>query len=92
MLKIITFALLFILNASIGICDSLENRDTMRCNGGIVSLQDTFHEVRIKCGEPSSFSTGIWIYDFGQNEFVYMLKFEGGRVYQILNTGKHGLK
>lgn len=92
MLKITTFAILFILNASIGICDYFENSGTMRCKGGIVSPQDSFHEVRRKCGEPTSFSTGIWIYDFGPNEFVYMLKFDGGKVYKILNTGKYGFK
>jgi hypothetical protein len=92
MLKTTTFAILFILNASIGICDFSENTSTMRCNGGIISLQDSFHEVQEKCGQPTSFSPGIWVYDFGKNEFVYMLKFNGGRVYKIINTGKYGFK
>ena len=68
----------------------MEESSTFRCERGLVSLNDSFHEVKEKCGEPQSFSPGIWVYDFGTHSFIYMIKFNGGRVYKIINTGNYG--
>jgi hypothetical protein len=67
------------------------NTRSMRCNNGIVSLGDHFENVRTKCGQPTSWSAGSWVYDFGANTFVYVLYFgHGGFVKAIVNTGNYG--
>jgi len=70
----------------------MEESSTFRCNRGLVSISDTWYEVKEKCGEPTSFSSGEWVYDFGRNSFIYVLKFRNSKVYKIINTGNYGLR
>lgn len=67
-----------------------EESNTFRCDNGLVSINDSFHEVRQKCGEPQSAGQGVWVYDFGSGDFVYMIEFQSGRVNRIINTGNYG--
>ena len=69
---------------------SLQETSSMRCSKGIVSINDTFYEVEQKCGLPTTSSPGQWIYDFGRNEFIYIIKFRDSRVHKIINTGNYG--
>jgi hypothetical protein len=83
--------------------------DTLRCNNGIVSKGDTKYEVLQKCGKPArdesvyrkySYSgryinkvLNQWTYDFGPQEFIYLVNFDGsGIVYNVYNTGSYGIK
>lgn len=79
--------------------------DTFRCKNGLVSRNDTMAEVIKKCGQPSLtnkreetyyrsgaliiYTVEEWTYNEGPNEFMYLLRFENGRVARIesLDTG-----
>jgi hypothetical protein len=71
---------------------------TMTCRDGIVSLGDTQPEVLHKCGEPvfrnqweeagvdrflRVATVAEWTYNFGPNEFMYLVRFVNGRVTRI---------
>jgi len=89
-LIVMTIAGVLIGEAKISFAGLNEESSTFRCKQGLVSLNDSFHDVREKCGEPQSHAPGMWIYDYGAYSFVYMIKFSGGRVYKIINTGNYG--
>lgn len=79
--------------------------DTFRCKNGLVSRNDIMAEVIKKCGQPSLtnkreetyyrggalviFTVEEWTYNQGPYEFMYLLRFENGRVARIesLDTG-----
>ena len=70
--------------------------DTYTCKNGIVSRSDTMVEVLKKCGNPSfiakrdevvyrgrypvTVTVEEWTYNEGPYAFMYLLRFEGGRV------------
>jgi len=93
-LSILVFAMASILlsNEVKAASASMEESSTFRCDRGLVSIKDTFHEVREKCGEPTSFSNGQWVYDFGSYSFIYIIRFRDSKVHKIINTGNYGLK
>jgi hypothetical protein len=94
-MKINVFIGLMVCFLSATICesnDSMKLSDTLRCNNGLVSVNDTWYEVKEKCGEPTSFAPGEWVYDFGKQEFLYIIKFRNSKVYRIYNTGNYGLR
>lgn len=101
--------LLILLLALPSTCFGLGESDSMRCNNGIVSVRDTKYEVLQKCGEPArkeyvyrtytysgrakTRSLEQWTYDFGKQEFVYLVNFDsGGIVSNLYNTGSYGAK
>jgi len=63
----------------------LNDSDSCRCEGGIISIGDTKYDVKEKCGDPKYIEEDgtIWVYDFGPTEFVYYITFGDGRVRRI---------
>jgi hypothetical protein len=84
-----------------------EDRDTLRCNGAVISIGSTAGEVLNWCGEPASgsqrevvtingnrrYRTIItnevedWIFNFGSNQFQYLITLKNGRVKRIQSLG-----
>jgi len=74
-------------------------------DGRNISLGDSKLEVLVKCGEPSKnageteknaaggggapVESDEWIYNFGPERFIYIVKFRRGKVYDI-RTGGYG--
>lgn len=104
-MKWIVLALIFVPN----VCFALGEFDSMRCNNGIVSVGNSKYEVLQKCGEPTRKETVYrtvnyygrpktrslqeWTYDFGPNEFVYLLHFDSsGAVIKCISTNSYGYK
>jgi ribosomal protein L32 len=98
--------LLFIAILTPYICSAAMNEsDTLRCRNSLVSKGDSKYEVTEKCGEParkehityygtySRKTVEQWTYDFGPQEFVYLVRFESnGAVSHMYNTGNYGIK
>ncbi|QWV96103.1 DUF2845 domain-containing protein [Geomonas nitrogeniifigens] len=64
--------------------------ESCRCNNGIATKGDTMGEVLEKCAQPAIKSGGrdcsqIWLYNFGPNEFMQGVCFNGGRVSKVLS-------
>ena len=73
--------------------------ETLLCRGGIVSRGDVQAQVLAKCGPPvfasqrdevlfehrvrSIAAIEEWTYNFGPNEFMYLVRFVNGRVARI---------
>jgi ribosomal protein L32 len=83
----------------------MNESDTLRCRNSLVSKGDSKYEVIEKCGEParkehityygtySGKTVEQWTYDFGPQEFVYLVRFESnGAVSHMYNTGNYGIK
>jgi len=84
-----------------------EERDTLRCNGTVISIGSTAGEVLNWCSEPASgsqrevvtvngnrrYRTIItndvedWIFNFGSNQFQYLITLKNGRVKRIQSLG-----
>ena len=68
--------------------------NSLRCQGGIISLGDTKADVTYKCGNPTN-SEKSWlnieylIYDFGPNHFIQTIKIVDGKVNRI-KGGSYG--
>jgi hypothetical protein len=82
--------------------------DSLRCDRGIVSLNDTMPEVIGKCGPPvfqdrrdqlrsygdrhgrsyENVTVDEWTYNFGPQEFMYLVTFNNGRVARIESLDK----
>ena len=85
---------------------ALGETESMRCNNGIVSPGDNRDTVIQKCGAPDNktailnrrlkigyktyYSTEKWLYDFGTQEFNYIVLFNGDRVSILFSTNDHG--
>jgi len=72
--------------------NNLADQSTYRCYGGIVSTGDSARSVADKCGAPldrtrrESDSYDIWIYKFGQSDFMYYFGFLHGRLQRIVSA------
>lgn len=77
--------------------------ESMQCRNGILSLGDSKYETTNKCGEPASkesyqkpvgygatVTVDEWTYDFGPNEFVYIVYLQSGKVSRIESTRDKG--
>ncbi len=64
-------------------------KSNFRCSGGIVSIGDNSIDVLEKCGEPmretqiSDQPHIIWIYQFGQSNFIHYFAFLHDRLQRI---------
>lgn len=70
--------------------------ESCRCGNGIATKGDLKHEVLEKCAQPVSRQfTGnmdcreIWLYNFGPNEFMQGICFDGNQVTKVLSLD-HG--
>lgn len=61
-----------------------EEASTIMCDNGIVNIGDLDVVVQDKCGEPDSKKMDVWVYNFGPDEPVYTVIFNGGQVVRIL--------
>jgi len=72
--------------------NNLADQSSYRCYGGIVSTGDSERSVKDKCGAPiertrrQSDSYDIWIYKFGQSDFMYYFGFLHGRLQRIVSA------
>ena len=72
--------------------NNLADQSSYRCYGGIVSTGDSERSVSDKCGAPlertrrQSDSYDIWIYHFGQSNFMYYFGFLHGRLQRIVSA------
>jgi hypothetical protein len=72
--------------------NNLADQSTYRCYGGVVSTGDSERYVRDKCGAPIERtrrevdSYDIWIYHFGQSNFMYYFGFLHGRLQRIVSA------
>jgi hypothetical protein len=90
--KLSVFILLIILSAFLVAMDyppSGTGKSSLRCSGGIVSIGDNSIDVLEKCGEPmretqiSDQPHTIWIYRFGQSNFIHYFAFLHDRLQRI---------
>jgi hypothetical protein len=81
-LLILLLPLIIALN--INFAFAAEEVSTMMCDNGIVNIGDLNTAVQDKCGEPSTKRLGVWVYNFGPDEPVYTVIFDGGQVVRIL--------
>jgi hypothetical protein len=72
--------------------------ESCRCNNGLAAKGDLKQEVLDKCAQPVSRQfTGsrdcseIWLYNFGPNEFMQGVCFDGNRVNKVLSLD-HGYR
>jgi hypothetical protein len=71
--------------------------DHFRCGPEVVSIGDTTGKVFLECGEPSwkepvGYRDGLmevqlWYYNCGSNDYLYVLRFVGGRLKGIESQG-----
>lgn len=71
--------------------------NNFRCGREVVAIGDTTGKVFMECGEPSwkesvGYSDGflenqLWYYNCGINDFLYVLRFVGGRLKDIESQG-----
>lgn len=66
--------------------------ESCRCKNALATKGDQKHEVLQKCDQPVSqkvtYRSGcreVWLYNFGPNEFMQGICFEGGRVSKVLS-------
>ena len=68
--------------------------ESCRCKNGIATKGDLKQEVLQKCDQPATQYPGrsgcseIWLYNFGPNEFMQGICFEGGRVDKVLSLDR----
>ncbi len=71
--------------------------DTFRCGSELVGLGDTTGKVFMRCGaptwkEPVGYMNGyqetqLWYYNCGVSDFLYALRFVGGRLQNVESQG-----
>jgi hypothetical protein len=71
--------------------------NNFRCGAEVVSLGDFTGKVFMECGEPSwkesvGYTDGllenqVWYYNCGTDDFLYVLRFVGGRLKKIESQG-----
>ena len=61
-----------------------EEASTIEYDNGVVNIGDMDVDVQTKCGEPSTKRGNVWVYNFGPDEPVYTVIFNGGQVVRIL--------
>ncbi|PKN27705.1 MAG: hypothetical protein CVU64_15350 [Deltaproteobacteria bacterium HGW-Deltaproteobacteria-21] len=76
---------------------ALAEYNNFRCGREIVSLDDTSGKVFMECGEPTwkemvgyrdgLLDTQLWYYNCGSSDFLYVLRFVGGRLKEIESQG-----
>lgn len=72
--------------------NNLADQSTYRCYGGVVSTGDSERYVQDKCGAPiertrrEADSYDIWIYQFGQSDFIYYFGFLHGKLQRIVSA------
>ena len=64
----------------------------IRCDGGIITLGDLMRDVQDKCGDPiretyiDNEPFRIWIYQFGQSDYLNYIGFIHGKVNRMYNV------
>ncbi len=91
-----------IVAASVACSSTRAAADSMRCDGGIVSVGDTRLDLVAKCGPPALqeaepvLATGYldlallierWTYNFGPQRFTQVVSLQGGRIIAIDRGG-----
>ncbi len=90
-MKTIIAFLMFTFTTQISFAGNLNERTTFRCPNGIVSIGNDPAAVLQKCGQPSySLSPGVWVYDRGANEFIYILYVSNHGVWKIVSSNEKG--
>ena len=62
---------------------------SVRCDGGTVYVEDLARDVVDKCGEPDKVTRiydepyRIWVYRFGQSDYIYILAFMYEKIHRI---------
>lgn len=92
--------LLFI--GRLGLAPSVAAADSIRCDGGIVSVGDSRLDLFAKCGPPAleeaelvpatgnvdlSLLIERWTYDFGPDRFLMIVSLQGGKVIGVERGG-----
>ena len=96
----LTFLIVFLLTA-ISAADC-----ALYCEGGMIECGDSKAEVYAKCGKPAYKESQLlavgnysyrryipiedWIYNFGSDRFMYMIRFKGGVVINIHRMDQYG--
>lgn len=68
--------------------------DSFRCNHKLVRVGDDKPYVLNSCGDPNSKTdaggrrTEVWIYNLGERDFIYSLRFESERIASIERKGR----
>jgi hypothetical protein len=93
-----------LLIAALGLAAGPAAGDSIRCDGGLVSVGDSRLDLLAKCGPPSLqeveaiLATGAvdlsllierWTYDFGPQRFIQIVSLRGGKVLAV-ETGSYG--
>ncbi len=62
-----------------------EDASSMMCDNGVVEKGDFFQTVQDKCGEPDKKEGNFWRYNFGPDQPVYTVEFDGnGNVVRMI--------
>jgi hypothetical protein len=94
MKKLFSVALVCLLFSSVASASEYNN---FRCGTEVISVGDTTGKVFMECGDPSwkesvgytdgFLDTQLWYYNCGGNDFLYVLRFVGGRLKEIESQG-----
>ncbi len=102
MKKILLFVVLLVI-ANTALADNTTY--SLSCQKGIVSPGDSKYQVLQKCGQPAFVNTVYshfrfdgrlyhsseqWTFNFGPNEFLYYVYFDGNNVSLIISGNDHG--
>ncbi len=88
----ITLAAVFLVAMPVAMAD-----DSFRCGPEIVSVGDTTGKVFTQCGAPTwkesvgyrdgLMETQLWYYNCGSSDYLYVLRFVGGRLKNVESQG-----
>jgi hypothetical protein len=72
---------------------SMNEFESCRCKNGLATRGDLKQEVLQKCEQPFSTTSNrncgeIWLYNFGPNEFMQGICFDGNRVKKVLSLDR----
>jgi hypothetical protein len=86
-------AIVFVISVLVtGAAAGTNEFESCRCRNGLASKEDTKEEVLEECGKPVLVYTyrgrgcpEMWLYNFGPNEFMQGICFDGDRVKKVLS-------
>jgi hypothetical protein len=67
----------------------LDDYSALQCPGALISIGDSRYSVLEKCGKPTYEQDygNVWIYDYGQEEFIRYITFVDDKVERIQMGG-----
>ena len=83
----------FVINVAAINRSSMNEFESCRCKNGLATRGDSQQEVLQKCEQPFSKTSNrncgdIWLYNFGPNEFMQGICFDGNRVKKVLSLDR----